>query len=192
MVVNESVRRMVVVVFGIILMMAWAAVGAQPAHYPSPDEAVKALLDALKSQDTGALKTVLGPDVADLGSGDPVADEAGRVRFVEAASESHRVQLDGDDRAELLVGSDDWPFAIPLVKEAQGWRFDTVAGKEELANRRIGSNELHAIASARAYVDAQYEYAARDPMGEGSASVRPTLHQRRGQARRPLLARRRG
>jgi len=158
---------MVVVVFGIILMMAWAAAGAQPAHYSSPDEAVKALLEAAKSEDLEALKTVLGPDVEDLGSGDPVADEAARVRFVENASESHRIQLDGDDRAELLVGADAWPSSIPLVKEAEGWRFDTVAGKEELANRRIGSNELHAIASARAYVDAQYEYAARDPMGDG-------------------------
>jgi len=167
MVVKKRFRQMFVVVCGIVVMMTWAAAGAQPAHYPSPDEAVGALLDALKSQDKEALKTVLGPDVDELGSGDAVADEAARVRFVEMASESHRVQLDGDDRAELLVGSDDWPFSIPLVKEAEGWRFDTVAGKEELANRRIGGNELHAIATARAYVDAQYEYATRDPTGAG-------------------------
>lgn len=166
MIVNKSARQMLVVTCGFILMMAWATAWTQPLHYPSPDEAAMALLDALTSEDAEALKTVLGPDVDELGSGDPVADEAARVRFVEAASESHRVQFDGDDRAELLVGSEDWPFSIPLVKQAEGWRFDTVAGKEELANRRIGSNELHAIATVRAYVDAQHEYAARDPMGE--------------------------
>lgn len=166
MIVNKNARQMLVVTCGIILMIAWATAWTQPIHYPSPDEAVKALLDALTSEDAESLKTVLGPDVNELGSGDPVADEAARVRFVEAVSESHRVQFDGDDRAELLVGSEDWPFAIPLVKQAEGWRFDTVAGKEELANRRIGSNELHAIATTRAYVDAQHEYAARDPMGE--------------------------
>jgi hypothetical protein len=96
-----------------------------------------------------------------------VADAGARAQFVESAEQSHRFRSQGDDRGLLLVGPEDWPFAIPLVKEAQGWRFDTAAGKEELLNRRIGSNELHAIATARAYVDAQHEYAARDPLGEG-------------------------
>jgi len=167
MVVIVSARQLMLFACGIFVMLACAVVRAQPAHYPSPDEAVNALLAAVDSQDEEALTTVLGPDIEELGSGDPVADEAARALFIEKAAEASRVQLDGDDRAELLVGSEEWPFSIPLVKEPGGWRFDIVAGKEELANRRVGSNELHTIATARAYVEAQYEYAARDPRGEG-------------------------
>src|SRR5262249_25027083 len=66
-----------------------------------------------------------------------------------------------DAMAILHVGRDDWPFPIPIVKDAEGWRFDTAAGKEELLNRRIGRNELAVIEGARAYVDAQNEFASR-------------------------------
>jgi hypothetical protein len=42
------------------------------------------------------------------------------------------------------------------------WRFDTVAGREEILARRIGKNELDAIQSCLAYVDAQNDYAEKD------------------------------
>jgi hypothetical protein len=167
MVPNGRVKQLVTAL-AVVLLASWgAAIASAQAYYPSPEEAVGALLAALQSDDPKALRAVLGPEVDELGSGDPVADAAARARFVEGAAERHRIEPRGEDRAELVVGADDWPFAIPLVRDAQGWRFDTAAGKEELINRRIGGNELHAIATARAYVEAQHEYAARDPQGEG-------------------------
>jgi hypothetical protein len=113
------------------------------------------------------LKLVLGPELEEIRSGDPVADEVARRRFVAAAEQGVQVELVGDGRAELLLGPDAWPFPIPMVQEERGWRFDIPAGKQELLNRRIGSNELHTIATLSAIIDAQYEYAAADPMGEG-------------------------
>jgi hypothetical protein len=113
------------------------------------------------------LQAVFGPNTQELGSGDPVADATARSRFLAQAAAGHRVQTQGEDLAEVLIGPEDWPFAVPLVKEEGGWRFDTAAGLEELANRRIGRNELHTIATARAIVEAQHEYAAQDPAGSG-------------------------
>ena len=164
--VSRRVQQLVAVA-GILLTTVWTSVLAQPGYFPSPEEAVTALIAAVKAGQEGALQAVLGPEAAELGSGDAVEDAAERDRFVAVAEAGVRIDRQGDDRAELLLGADAWPFPIPLVKEGAGWRFDTAAGKEELLNRRIGSNELHAIATVRAIVDAQYEYAAADPMGEG-------------------------
>ena len=90
-----------------------------------------------------------------------MADRTERERFAQAAAEKTRLEPKGDDRVVLNVGNDDWPFAIPIVRQAGAWRFDTAAGKEELLNRRIGRNELRTIEFCRAYVDAQREYASR-------------------------------
>jgi len=167
MVVNKAARRRASAAWGVVLMAMCASAWAQPTSYPSPDEAVQALLVAVKAEGTEGLRTVLGPEVEDLGSGDPVADQAARASFAARLAQGYKVHLQGDDRAVLLLGPDDWPFAIPLVKQAEGWYFDTAAGKDELLSRRIGRNELHTIATARAYVDAQHEYAAQAPMGDG-------------------------
>jgi hypothetical protein len=139
------------------------------AHYPTPDEAIQALLDAAAAPEGGALAKVLGPDAADLGSGDPVADANALEDFLALAEEAVNIeQDDGDeDRALVTMGADDWPFPIPLVHDAQGWYFDTAAGKEEIFNRRIGRNELFTIATMRAYVQAQDEYASEDRIGNG-------------------------
>lgn len=167
MVVNKPARRLALAAWGVVLMAMCASAWAQPTHYPSPDEAIQALLVAVKAEGTEALKAVLGPEVEELGSGDAVADQAARASFAARLAQGYKVRLQGDDRAELLLEPDDWPFSIPLVKQAEGWYFDTAAGMEELASRRIGRNELHTIATARAYVDAQHEYAAQDPAGDG-------------------------
>lgn len=150
-----------------LLLVTGAAAGAEPAHYPTPDDAVQALIDAAASDEHGALVSVLGPEVKELRSGDPVADAAEREDFVDAATESARIEQDDEDHAVLSIGPEDWPFPIPLVRDAEGWRFDVAAGKEELLNRRIGLNELYTIGILRAYVDAQYEYAAQDPDADG-------------------------
>lgn len=164
-----------------LLALGAAAAGAQ-AYYATAEEAVQALIDAAVDEGPDALLTVLGPDAEALRSGDPVADAAARADFVDKAVASAALEIEeGDDRASLLIGPDDWPFAIPLVKEEQGWRFDTAAGLEEIYNRRIGRNELHAIATARAVVDAQREYAGQDRDGDGIREYAGRIQSREGQ-----------
>jgi hypothetical protein len=166
MLLNQNAGRRLHWAWGAILLLAGAAASAQDL-YPTPEQAVQALLAAVESEQPAAMQAVFGPNAQELGSGDPVADASDRSRFLAQAAAGRRVQVQGEDRAELLLGPEDWPFAVPLVREEGGWRFDTAAGLEELANRRIGRNELHAIATARAIVEAQHEYAARDPTGSG-------------------------
>lgn len=148
---------------------AFAQEGGQ-AHYATPEAAAQALIDAAVSDEGDALKSVLGPEASELSSGDAVADNAEREAFVEAAIAAAGIEQEEgvDDRATLVIGEDDWPFPIPLVREEQGWRFDTVAGFDEIYARRIGRNELHAIATLETYVEAQYEYASEDRTGDGA------------------------
>ena len=135
--------------------------------YGSPEEAVTALVAATSAGDFKALQAILGPgSQALLQSGDAVADRTGRERFVRAYEEAHKIAAQGEAKAVLLVGKDEWPMPIPLVKGAGGWRFDTKLGKEEVLNRRIGRNELSTVQAMLAYVDAQREYYLRNPQGD--------------------------
>ncbi|EGV20445.1 DUF2950 domain-containing protein [Thiocapsa marina] len=138
-----------------------------PMHFETPDAAVMALIDASEAEGRDALYAVLGSDLDELVSGDPVADAADRRSFVELAREEADLEDETEDSAILSIGPNDWPFPIPLAKDDEGWYFDTRAGVEELLDRRVGLNELHAVATARAFVDAQREYAAADPNGDG-------------------------
>jgi hypothetical protein len=142
---------------------------SEPARFPSPEEAAQALVDAAAEEGRDALVAVLGPDLEELSSGDPLEDARERAEFVDAALEATAIEQEEgeEDRAVLVIGPEDWPFPIPLVRDDQGWYFDTAAGREELLDRRIGRNELTAIAVARTYVEAQYEYAEEDRNGDG-------------------------
>jgi len=131
-------------------------------HFPSPEAAVRALEVAARGGNPDRVLAILGPESAEIiKSSDPVDDAAARKRFATAAAKRMRIERTTDALAVLHVGADDWPLPIPIVREADGWRFDTAAGKEELLNRRIGRNELTAIAVCRAYVNAQKEFARR-------------------------------
>lgn len=144
----------------------------QPQHrYPTPEAAVEALVTAVRADDPRRIRAVLGPGSDKLiSSGDPVADRQGRARFVAAFDKKSRIEPEGDAKAILIVGEKDWPLPFPVVKYADGWRFDAKSGAEEILNRRIGRNELAAIQVCLAYVDAQREYALtqgnRDGMHE--------------------------
>jgi hypothetical protein len=140
-----------------------AAQSAQRS-FASPEEAAQALAAAVKANSTKAMLVVLGENARPLiSSGDPVADQNGRARFLRAYDEAHSlVPGEGGDTV-LQVGTNDWPFPIPLVKSDAGWRFDAAAGKQEILDRRIGRNELAAIQACLAYVDAQREYYQRNP-----------------------------
>jgi hypothetical protein len=146
-----------------------------PAHaatvkqrtFASPEEAVKTLVEALKANDMKALEAIFGPGSRDLiWSGDPVADQSRRERFVSLYEQKYRLEITGD-KAVLNLGNEDWPFAIPIVKKEGLWYFDTKQGKEEILARRIGQDELGAIQVCLAYVDGQREYVLKDRDANG-------------------------
>ena len=144
----------------IAAVLPLAAAAAQKT-FATPEAAVDALIAANRGDQIGRLLAILGPQSATLiHSGDPVADQRARARFVAAYDKAHKLERDGDSKAILIVGEDEWPLPIPLIRKHARWRFDTEAGAEEILNRRIGRNELTVIDVGRAYVAAQREYAA--------------------------------
>jgi hypothetical protein len=150
-----------------LLCTAVSVASAQQA-FKTPDEAAAALVSAAKASDMKALVTVLGPDGEDIvSSGDEVADAATRQKFVAAYDAKHQITLEGDNKAVMIIGPDDYPLPIPLTRKDGMWRFDTAAGRDEILARRIGKNELDAIQASLAYVDAQNEYAEKDRTGVG-------------------------
>ena len=141
------------------------AAEAKQKIYATPEEAVKELIASMKSGDAKAMMAVLGQGSKDIvQSGDAVADKAGRERFVKSYEEANLLEKSGDSKVVLSTGKDNWPFPIPIVRDAAGWRFDAKQGREEILNRRIGRNELSAIQAAQAYVDAQREYYLSNPL----------------------------
>jgi hypothetical protein len=131
-------------------------------EFKSPADAVQALVTALKKDSDPDLLSVLGPEAKELiYSGDEVADRQTRQNFLKAYDEQNRIEPDGDNFL-LVIGKNNWPFPIPLVKKGDRWMFDPVSGKEEVLNRRIGKNELDTIQVLLAIVDAQRDYAMAD------------------------------
>jgi len=137
---------------------------SQQKQFNSPKEAADALIQAATSFDVAALKDILGPDAEDLiNSEDPVADKNQATAFANKAKEKTSVDIDKNDskRAIINVGNDNFPLPIPIVKGKGGkWTFDTKVGREELINRRVGSNELNTIAVCRGFAEAQHDYAS--------------------------------
>ncbi|MDE2377604.1 DUF2950 domain-containing protein [Bradyrhizobium sp.] len=150
----------------IALALLTSAAQAQQS-FSSPDEAAAALAAAAKGGSGSAIVKVLGKDAEDIvSSGDEVADAETLKRFNAAYDARHSIKTEGDRKATLLLGNDDFPFPIPLFKTRSGWEFDTAEGRREILYRRIGRNELDAIQTCLAYVDAQTEYAEKD-RGDG-------------------------
>jgi hypothetical protein len=146
----------------ILALLAQAPVHAQQL-YKNPEEAVGALAAAAKSGDVKTIEAILGPGSREIvASGDEVADRSAREAFLAAYETKHQTIADRD-KAVLLIGQDEWPFPIPLVRQNDRWKFDVAAGREEVLMRRIGRNELSAIQVCLAYVAAQDEYATLDP-----------------------------
>jgi hypothetical protein len=136
--------------------------------FKSPEEAVKALIDAIKANDTKELLLILGPEGKDIiSSGDEVADKETRGHVAQKYDQKNKLVWEGDKKVIIDIGTDDWPMPIPAVKKGDTWIFDTAAGKEEILSRRIGRNELAVIQVCLAYVDAQREYALKDRVGDG-------------------------
>jgi hypothetical protein len=141
---------------------------AQQKTFKSPEEAVKSLMVAVRAGDTKEVLAIFGPTWNEIISKvDKVQDKAAKDRFIKAYDEMNKLDKETDSKMTLVVGQEEWPFPIPIVKVGESWRFDTKAGKEELINRRIGRNELNTIQTCLAYVDAQREYAMKDWDGDG-------------------------
>ncbi len=146
---------------------ARAAALAQ-ATYASPQQAAKALYEAMMTHDVKAIYKVLGPGSVDLiFTGDEVADREMHDNFIAAYDKSLKIEMDCETKATLLLGDNEFPFPFPLVKGSKGWQFDAKAGAEELVNRRVGENELFTIRFCMAFGDAQREYAEQDRNGDG-------------------------
>jgi hypothetical protein len=146
--------------------------GATPdgRGFPSSDAAAKALVSAAKSEDVTALIAIMGPASKEiLTTSDPVADQKIQQMFAARAPAKMKLVADPKDPnvKTLLVGKDEWPLPIPIVKVNGQWYFDVEKGKREILMRRIGGNELDAIEVCRGYVEAQNNYAEEDRTGSG-------------------------
>jgi DUF2950 family protein len=126
--------------------------------FPTPQAAVEAVVAAARAKDRNVMSEIFGPDVQNLLSGDEVADNNSFEEFATHVAEATKLDKQSDAKMTLLVGNEEWPFPIPLIKNGDGWSFDTKAGTEEILNRRIGTNEIAVQLISQAYVIAQYEY----------------------------------
>ena len=155
---QKSIMRQVLQVTAILALVSSTQSLADTAQrkFTRPEEAVPALVDAARAQNKEALIAILGPGSEDIvSSGDPVQDRQAGQRVVAAAKQKTRFEKLPTGEMIAHLGNDDWPLPIPLVKDGNEWRFDAKAGRDEILNRRIGRNEILAIAASLAYVDAQ-------------------------------------
>jgi hypothetical protein len=170
--------RLLVAAAGLCLALTTGAATAAPQtqqkSFATPQAAAEALFQAAKAKDRAAIVGILGPSVREwILSGDPVQDAERVDRFVAAYAQKSSVKNEGDAKAVLAVGDDDFTFPFPIVKSGDGkngeaWRFDPEAGREEVLNRAIGRNELDTIQTLLAIVDAQRDYAARTRTDNGA------------------------
>ena len=184
--------------------LAWppssgATDNARQPTFATPEAAVAALITAVKAGSLDDLLSIFGPNGRDLvDSSDPATGRHNREVFTVAVAEGWRLVDQGPARKVLVIGHEAWPFPVPLMRDGNLWRFDSVAGKEEILARRIGRNELAAIRICRTYVAAQQQYAAQPhdgkPAGLYARKFRSDQGQQnglywpaaRGQARSPL------
>jgi hypothetical protein len=171
--VFRSLRRMVFIaalfVIALFIFASCITAVAAPSQrlFSSPEDAVKALTEAVNAKDNTALDQIFGPSVKDLRSGDEVQDTIEFVEFAKYLAQKSDLIKENDSKVNLYIGNENWPFPVPIIKYNDKWFFDTEAGKEEVLNRRIGEDELTAILICRAYVKAQREYVLKDWDGDG-------------------------
>ena len=143
---------------------------AKQRVFRSPASAAAALVAAARSDDLKEMAAILGPGGEDIvSSGDPVADNNNREDFTKRYDQMHRLAYNDEGQVILYVGADNWPLPIPIVKQGDGWVFDTAEGKDELLYRRVGRNELYTIDVLQELADAQQDYADAQKQSSGAA-----------------------
>ena len=138
--------------------------------FATPQEAAQALVNAATQNDTVGLLKLFGPSGKDIvQSGDAADDKAARAEFAARARAKMQVEPDHDNpnRVTVVVGDQNWPLPVPLIRKNGHWYFDAASGRVEILARRIGRNEMAAIDVCRGYVEAQMEYASRDRDAHG-------------------------
>jgi len=151
----------------VLIFVAGTTPAAQVTKvFATPEQAVGALNQAVTTTNRAALELLFGSASQALINPDEVQGATELADFAFAFSATNRLVRESDTRMILELGEAAWPFPIPLVKVADGWQFDTVAGLEELLNRRVGRNELDVLRVMRAFVQAQREYASQDRDGD--------------------------
>jgi Protein of unknown function (DUF2950) len=160
---STMLAKSALLAIGIAAKCAIAANAAapKPETFADPQKAADALVAAARDNDPAELLKIFGPAGKDLvTSGDPVADKDAHMRFVERYGKAEKITFNAAGNAMLVIGTEEWPFPIPLVKHGGVWHFDAAAGLQEILNRRIGRDELSTMEVCRVYVQAQREYAA--------------------------------
>jgi hypothetical protein len=152
----------------LIACAALALAQSQPQTFPTPEAAAGALIHAAANNDTQALAAIFGPQGSMLSSGSPEQDKAERQEFSSIAMKEHKLERDAmtPNRMILSIGSEDWPFPVPLVRQNGAWHFDTASGTQVSRARRIGADELDAVEICSGYVGAQMQYAQQHRMQE--------------------------
>ncbi len=150
---------------------AAAVPAAQPEisqlTFASPEVAMAMLLAAARADDSETITSIFGAEyIAQVASGDPAQESMARAEFCANADEMTVLEAVADDMVQIILGREQWPAPIPLVREGESWYFDTEKGIDEILTRRIGRNELEAIDLCRNYLDAQYIYRNRDWDGD--------------------------
>jgi hypothetical protein len=160
---NVTSFRRLLLVSGAMMVLSVQSALAQE-KFNSPEDAADKLVAAVRAGDEKNILKILGSGGKDiLSSGDKVADANTKALFLTGYDLRHQVVKKDENTAELVVGQQDWPMPIPIVKKDNAWSFDTAAGRREILYRRIGRDELRAIQASLAYVDAQNDYIDMNP-----------------------------
>jgi Protein of unknown function (DUF2950) len=168
---TKRFTTMVLILLGLCCLLPMASVAetqpgtavAGPKGFDTPQAAADAIIKAAADFNVPELLAILGPDGQDLvASGDQVEDKNNAQAFAKKAAAKNSIQIakSNPNRAILIVGEEEWPAPIPIVKKNGKWYFNTKEGKQEILFRRIGENELNAITVCRGFVSAQVEYAS--------------------------------
>lgn len=145
-----------------------AAPAVRGKTFATADQAADAIIEAAEKFDLAALEAIVGPEGKEIvHSTEPALDKERAQAFAAMARQKKAVTIEkaNPNRATLIVGPEDWPFPVPIVRSAGKWSFDVRAGKQEILKRRVGENELTAIALCHGYVEAQHEYALKKREG---------------------------
>jgi Protein of unknown function (DUF2950) len=162
----------------LVTLVSCSRTAPSPSYrtFATPEDAVRALIEAAKAKNLDEVIAIFGPEgKALIDSSDPATARRNREVFTVAVAERWHLEDLGNGGKVLVIGNEEWPFPVPLVKDGSGWRFDTAAGKEEVLARRIGRNELAAVRICRTYVAAQRIYAVRGHDGGPAGLYARTL-----------------